>query len=123
MRLHQEAHSGRNVIRAYAPGVIRINDVNFTGSVIVSATQILTEPVLANVGDLSQAFAQRVLELEPDLVLLGTGIRQVFPPAAFAAEFLSAAVGFEVMDTGAACRTFNVLVAELRRVVAVLLAH
>ncbi len=123
MRLHQDAHSGSNVIRAYAPGVIRINDGSFTGSVIVSATQILTEPVLANVGDLSHAFARRVLDLEPDLVLLGTGIRQVFPAAAFAAEFLSAAVGFEVMDTGAACRTFNVLVAEHRRVVAVLLAE
>jgi uncharacterized protein len=123
MRLHQDGNPGNNVIRAYAPGMIRINEVSFTGSVIVSATQILTEPLLATLGDLSHAFAQRVLDLEPDLVLLGTGIRQAFPAAAFAAEFLSAAVGFEVMDTGAACRTFNVLVAEHRRVVAVLLAQ
>jgi uncharacterized protein len=59
--------------------------------------------------------------MEPEVVLLGTGPRQHFPEASFAARFLRANVGFEVMDTGAACRTFNVLVAEQRRVVAVLL--
>ena len=55
------------------------------------------------------------------LVLVGTGVRQVFPPPEFGAQFLSAGIGFEVMDTGAACRTFNVLVTEERRVVALLL--
>jgi uncharacterized protein len=122
MRLNQEGTSGGNVIRAYAHGLIRINDLSLHESVIVSATQILTEPLLANVGDLSATLAQRVLALEPDLVLLGTGIRQTFPAPSFGAAFLSAGVGFEVMDTGAACRTFNVLVAEHRRVIAVLLA-
>jgi uncharacterized protein len=122
MRLEQDGTSASNVIRAYAPGVIRINELSFTGSVIVSATQLLTEPLLATLADLSSALARRVLDLEPDLVLLGTGPRQSFPAPAFAAAFLSAGVGFEVMDTGAACRTFNVLIAEHRRVVAVLLA-
>ena len=55
------------------------------------------------------------------VLLLGTGQRQVFPNAAFGARFLQAGVGFEVMDTGAACRTFNVLVGEQRQVVALLL--
>jgi uncharacterized protein len=123
MRLHQDGNPGSNLIRAYAPGVIRINEASYTGTVIVSATQILMEPLLAQVGDLSNAFAQRVLDLEPDLVLLGTGVRQTFPAPAFGAEFLGAGVGFEVMDTGAACRTFNVLVAEHRRVVAVLMTQ
>jgi uncharacterized protein len=54
-------------------------------------------------------------------VLLGTGPRQIFPAASFRAQFLSAGIGVEVMDTGAACRTFNVLVAEQRRVVALLM--
>jgi uncharacterized protein len=52
---------------------------------------------------------------------LGTGQRQIFPAASFRAQFLGAGIGFEVMDTGAACRTFNVLVAEQRRVVALLM--
>ena len=62
-----------------------------------------------------------MLALEPELVLLGTGVRQQVPGAEFGAQFLRAGIGFEVMDTGAACRTFNVLVAERRRVAALLL--
>ena len=73
MRLEQDGTSASNVIRAYAPGVIRINELSFTGSVIVSATQLLAEPLLATLADLSSALARRVLDLEPDLVLLGTG--------------------------------------------------
>ena len=63
----------------------------------------------------------RILALDPELVLLGTGQRQIFLAASFRAQFLGAGIGFEVMDTGAACRTFNVLVAEQRRVVALLM--
>jgi len=55
------------------------------------------------------------------VVLLGTGRRQTFPAAEFGARFLQSGIGFEVMDTGAACRTFNILVSEHRRVVALLL--
>ena len=51
----------------------------------------------------------RILAHEPEVVLLGTGARQTFPAADFAAQFLAQGIGFEVMDTGAACRTFNVL--------------
>ena len=63
-----------------------------------------------------------VRALEPELILVGTGARQIFPAPAFAAQFLRAGIGVEIMDTGAACRTYNVLVAEQRRVVALLLA-
>ncbi len=65
--------------------------------------------------------ATHALALEPELVLLGTGERQIFPAASVGAQFLRAGIGFEVMDTGAACRTFNVLVGEKRRVAALLL--
>ena len=67
------------------------------------------------VEDLERLDASRILELDPELILLGTGQRQIFPAAAVRARFMSAGIGFEVMDTGAACRTFNVLVAEQRR--------
>ncbi len=82
---------------------------------------VQAEPAILSLVDLSAALSERVLAFEPELVLLGTGPRQHFPDAAFGALFLGAHVGFEVMDTGAACRTFNVLVAEQRRVAAVLL--
>jgi uncharacterized protein len=76
---------------------------------------------LHGVADLGDSAHARLMSLEPELVLVGTGQHQQFPDASFGARFLRAGVGVEVMDTGAACRTFNVLVSEGRRVVAVLL--
>jgi uncharacterized protein len=58
--------------------------------------------------------------MTPEVVLLGTGVRLYIPEIDITAYFNSRGVGFEVMDTGAACRAFNVLIAEDRRVVAVL---
>ena len=62
-----------------------------------------------------------MLALEPAVVLLGTGARITFPPAAVLAEFLKRGVGLETMDNAAAARTFNVLIGEGRRAVAVFL--
>ena len=61
------------------------------------------------------------LALGPEILVLGTGARHVFPPPATHTHVLSRGVGFEVMDTAAACRTYNVLVQERRRVVAALI--
>ncbi len=121
MKFTQESHADRTVIRAYGDGELRINDAVFRGAVIVSADAIRTPPELRAVDELRPEHAAALLELDPEVVLLGTGRRQVFPDAAFGARFLRAGIGFEVMDTGAACRTFNVLTAELRRVVALLM--
>jgi uncharacterized protein len=82
---------------------------------------VISEPGLKTLEDLSDTNVARIVALKPELVLLGTGARQSFPPATFGAQFLKAGIGFEVMDTGAACRTFNVLVMEHREVAALLL--
>ncbi len=87
----------------------------------MSALALIEEPEIRTLAQFVAIDHSRVLALEPELVLLGTGTRQSFPDPAFGASFLRAGIGFEVMDTGAACRTFNVLVAEQRRVVAMLL--
>jgi uncharacterized protein len=121
MRFTLDSTAGVNLIRAYRRGEIRVNDETFKTSVIVSASQIHAEPGLHGVDDLEAELAARVLALRPELVLLGTGERQIFPAPSFGAQFLGAGIGFEVMDTGAACRTFNVLVAEQRLAVAVLM--
>lgn len=121
MRFTQDLTSNVNVIRGYGRGELRINDQLYQQSLIVSSTTIQPEPALNGVGDLTDDHATHILSLKPEVVLLGTGQRQVFPDAAFGARFLQAGVGFEVMDTGAACRTFNVLVGEQRQVVALLL--
>jgi uncharacterized protein len=121
MRFTQDQTSSVNVIRGYSPGELRINDDTFNATVIIGASVVRTESTVLGVTDLRDTHVTRILTLEPELVLLGTGTRQEFPLPSFGAQFLRVGIGFEVMDTGAACRTFNVLVGEQRRVVALLI--
>ena len=121
MRFTQDSTSSRNLIRSYAPGEVKINDKTFHHSLIVGPSSIAPGPAVSDAGQLTAAHTADIVALAPELVLVGTGSRQVFPAAEFGAQFLRAGIGFEVMDTGAACRTFNVLITEQRRVVALLL--
>ena len=121
MRFTQDAGSSTNVIRSYGSGELRVNAELYRSTVIISASSLHEAPDIRGMEDLVHLEPSRILALDPELVLLGTGQRQIFPAAAFRARFLSAGIGFEAMDTGAACRTFNVLVGEQRRVVALLM--
>jgi uncharacterized protein len=121
MRFTQDPTAAIHLIRAYAAGELRINNDIYRQTVIVSASATIVVPEISDAEGLAAFDPSRILALDPELVLLGTGQRQIFPAASFRAKFLSAGIGIEVMDTGAACRTFNVLVAEQRRVVALLI--
>jgi uncharacterized protein len=121
MRFTQDSASSINVIRGYGASGLRVNEATYQGAVIVTPSAVLPEPAVKTLEDLASMDVARIVALQPELVLLGTGARQTFPPAAFGAQFLKAGIGFEVMDTGAACRTFNVLVMEQRQVAALLL--
>ena len=121
MRFTQDASPNVNVIRGYGPGELRINDEVFRTTMIVASTATRAAPSITNAAELDTAHAALLLELQPEVVLIGTGQRQVFPAAAFGVQFLKVGIGFEAMDTGAACRTFNVLVSERRLVVALLI--
>jgi uncharacterized protein len=121
MRFARDSSSAIHIIRGYGTGELRIDDEIYKETVIVSASTVLPLPDVRDMNDLAALDPARLLALDPELVLLGTGQRQIFPAASFRARFLSAGIGFEVMDTGAACRTFNVLVAEQRRVAALLM--
>jgi len=120
MRFTQDSNAGIH-IRGYAGGELRTNHETYRETIIVSADRVESLPEVRHLDDLLSFDTSRILRLDPELVLLGTGLRQIFPAAAFRAAFLHAAIGFECMDTGAACRTFNVLAAEQRRVVALLI--
>jgi uncharacterized protein len=121
MRFTEDSTSGINVIRAYGNGELRVNEHVYRGGVILSAATAIADASVQNLDDLLALGLSRALSMEPELVLLGTGARQIFPAPSFGAQFLRAGIGFEVMDTSAACRTFNVLVGEQRRVAAILL--
>jgi uncharacterized protein len=122
MRFTRDAAAGINLIRAHGGGELRINDTVYRGAVIVSSTTLQHEPAIVDLEGLLAIDAARIRALDPEVLLLGTGARQTFPPPSFAAGYLKSGIGFEAMDTGAACRTYNVLVGEQRRVVAILLA-
>lgn len=121
MQLTQDQTSSVQLVRAYGGGEVRINEGLYRGAVIVNADSVQAHTDVASVPALLALDLRVVLDFAPEVVLLGTGRRQVFPPPAYGTTFLSRGIGFEVMDTGAACRTYNVLVAEQRRVVGILL--
>jgi uncharacterized protein len=121
MRFTQDSSSAAYLVRSYGGGELRINEEVYRDAVLLSATTVQSMPELRRMDDLAALDPARILALDPELVLLGTGERQIVPAASFRARFLSAGIGFEAMDTGAACRTFNVLVAEQRRVAALLM--
>src|SRR5579863_4016178 len=107
MRFTQDLNKGINVIRSYAEGELRINDQVHRGAVLVSATTLIDLPNVHNLDDLPNLDIAQILALEPEVLLLGTGARQIFPGMGFGAQFMRAGIGFEIMDTSAACRTFN----------------
>jgi len=113
--------SGRLVIRSFSNGEIHINDQVITTPVIVTTEKILCEWSPPRIEDLSIADFRLALESDPEVILFGTGSRQCFPDGALMVDILRKGVGFEIMDTAAASRTFNVLASEYRKVVAALL--
>ena len=121
MRFAADSNPGVNLIRAYAPGTLTINDAIVRSGVSVSAGTLQPLPSLRDASDLRLEHAEALLLTDPEIVLLGTGATQVFPDNRWRATFLTRAIGLEVMTTAAACRTYNVLAAERRRVTALLI--
>lgn len=119
MKLNQEIGSGYR-IRSYEPGRVRINDDVFEHSVIVAPDRLVPDWAPQSLAELEEQHLQAILELDPEVVILGTGAVQQFPARAILQHILRAGIGVEVMESGAACRTYNVLMAEDRRVAAAL---
>ncbi len=122
LKLHAQAQGDTNAITGYGPGYVEVNRTRYMGAVLISADAPVRAWDVAAVDALKPSHFEALLALDPEVVLLGTGDRQHFPSAPLASILVRAGVGLEVMDTGAACRTFNILVGEGRRVVAALLA-
>jgi uncharacterized protein len=110
-----------NVIQSFTPGEIRLRDQTLHSNAIISHDQLLTDWDPPAIEALSIADFQLALDLQPDIILFGTGRTQRFPSMALMTEIMRAGVAIEVMQTDAACRTFNVLIGEHRAAVAALL--
>ena len=120
MKLTDDKIAGINLIRSYAPGEVRIGETVIRSSCLVTTDQ-LKDWRPTTVADLSVADLEPVLAMKPELVVIGSGPRQQFPAPEILGAVLAKGIGCEVMDTGAACRTYNILASEGRTVVAALL--
>lgn len=116
MQISREEGNVSNAITAHAPGEIRMRDRVFRASLIATREAVIEEWNPAAVEALGIGDFARLLELAPDVVILGTGPRQRMPPPELFADFAARRIGLEVMDTGAACRTYNLLLSEFREV-------
>lgn len=120
MRLTVTPTGAQLLVRSYAAGRLRIGERELLEPVIVSAETLHTDlrprhPEEIELGDLEPVFA-----LRPEVVIVGWAGGQLFMPASQRRWFLERGVGVEVMELGAACRTYNVLLGDGRAVVAIL---
>ena len=120
MRFSLESSTHVNTVRAYSPQALRIGETVVRASCILTAERLISEWEPARFEALEAHHLEAIFALEPQVVLIGTGTQQRFAPAPIRAAFGARGVGLEVMDLGAACRTFNILVQEDRRVAAAL---
>ena len=121
MKLTDEKIGGINLVRSYAAGEVRIGETVVRSSCLVKADRLITDWRPQTVAEIGVADMEAVLALKPEVVVIGSGPRQQFPAPEILGAVLSRGVGCEVMDTGAACRTYNILASEGRTVVAALL--
>ncbi len=116
-----ERDDSGNAITGYAAGEVRLRGRVFRSSLAVSRDALVEDWRPGPVATLGLADLEPLLRLEPQILILGTGARQQLPPPALFAELAARGIGLEVMDNGAACRTFNLLLSEQREVVVALL--
>ena len=109
-----------NVIAAWEPGRIRIADRWLDGHVIVAADRIVEDWPVRNPEDIAMHLLEPAIALKPEIIVLGTGHAIAWPDVDLMGELAGIGIGLEIMDTPAACRTYNVLVHEQRRAVAAL---
>lgn len=121
MQFTRESRQDINLIRSYEPGVVRIGDKTYASSVILSPTQIMPDWPVSSSEILTLDLLEAALAMEPAILLLGTGTRQIFPGTELMGRVLQRGIGLEVMHTAAACRTYNILAGENRKVVAALI--
>lgn len=121
MRFAEDDTAGRYRIRAYAPGQVTVNDETLTCSLIVGPDRLIRDWPPQAFEDLTAGHLALALALEPEILILGTGDRLRFPSPRLTGEIQQRGIGVEVMDTAAACRTYNILLGERRRVAAALL--
>jgi uncharacterized protein len=121
VKLHSDQTSSAYRVTAYGPGYISINDERITTSLVVMPGRVIRDWAPKDFSEIADASLAVLDELEAEVVLLGTGASQRFPRGQLQNALSARGIGIEIMDTAAACRTYNILMAEGRTVAAMLL--
>ena len=121
MKFQPDSLAGTNTVSRHEPGAVWINGLRWGRSVLVPWRGDVTAWPPEALAALTSGHFEQVLALKPELVIFGSGARLQFVSPALYRALIEARIGIETMDTGAACRTYNVLASEGRSVVAALL--
>ena len=123
MKLQSDPHSGANTITGYGYGYVEINKTPYAHAVVLSSNGAISEWSAQSFDDLETHHFAQLVDLKPELIIIGTGKRQRFPKPELLKALISAKIGFEIMDSQAACRTYNILVSEGRQVLLALIVE
>ena len=121
LKLHLSKLGDIKLFTALGTDYVAVHDERYSRSIVVSADQVRLDWTVAHFDELNEAHFAYLAALKPDVLLLGTGAKQRFPHPRLFRSLTEAGIGLECMDTPAACRTYNILVAEDRKVIAAIL--
>ena len=121
MKLHLSQNPGQNLFTNYGEGYVMVNQQRFEKSVIVLPNQLFDDWAPRSLEQMTETDFAFLAEVDAEIILLGTGSVLRFPHPRLSAPIAERRIGFEVMDTYAAARTYNILMGEGRRVAAALL--
>jgi uncharacterized protein len=123
MKFSEEHEDQQFVITGYNKDNVQINNINFQHGLIITSDYFNPNWQPQAFADLQHQHLDTLFDLQPEIILLGTGIKQVFPEKAVYLRLIHSSISFELMNIQAACRTFNILTADNRKVAAALFCH
>ena len=123
MKLQSDPHSGANTITGYGDGYVEINKIPYAHAVLLSSDGAISNWSAQTFASLEAGHFSQMVDLKPELVIIGTGSRQRFPKPELLKALVQANIGFEIMNSQAACRTYNILVGEGRQVLLALIVE
>ena len=121
LKLHLSKPIEKNIFSGYGSGYVVVNNKRYENSMITMPDKIIEDWQAPTVEKLTEEHFELLIPYEPEIILLGTGATLRFPSPLVTKNLLESKIGVEVMDTNAACRTYNILMAEGRNVAAALL--
>jgi uncharacterized protein len=121
LKLHLSGSSEQNMFTGYGTGYVMVNRTRYEHNLIILPDRVIEDWQAITFEQLTAEHFEFMLPLQPEIVLFGTGATLRFPHSSLTKALIASKIGVEVMDTSAACRTYNILTAEGRRVAAALL--